>query len=121
MTNDGVLSELAYRRHDLVADSADLARTAAGEDTPANFLGSTGHRPAEHNSGRSGIRIRLGRGGKQSVGVGVKGRREDLVGRAVFDDLAQIHHRYPVRHVPHQRQIMRNDGETDMRLLQNVA
>ena len=48
-------------------------------------------------------------GGEQRLGIGVMGRREDLLDRALLHDLAEIHHRHPVGDVAHQRQVVADE------------
>ncbi len=47
--------------------------------------------------------------GQKRLGIGVVGGREDLVGAAQFDDMAQVHDHHPVRQVAHDRQVVADE------------
>jgi hypothetical protein len=50
--------------------------------------------------------IGFGHGREQRFGVRVLGVQEQLIGQAVFDQLAHIHHRHPIANVFHDAQVV---------------
>ena len=66
----------------------------------------------------------IGRGGQQRLRVGMLRIGEQLVGRRIFDDAAEIHDRDLARDVPHDGQIVGDEqiGEAELllQLLQQV-
>ncbi len=59
-----------------------------------------------------------GQRGEQGPGVGVARVREELAGGGHLDDLAEVHHRDPVAHVAHDRQVVGDEdvGEAELGL-----
>ena len=83
-------------------------RQVAGEDlargAPWRSCGSaTGHRR------------------QQRGGVGVARVREELVGGRELDDLAEVHHRDPVAHVAHDRQVVGDEDHRQPEVALQVA
>ena len=88
-TGGGVVSQISPMRR-----GQRLAKTQ-----PFGGSSGLGMLPARMMSGGGGVRIRPWRGGEQRGGVGMVGRGEDDVGRAVLDDAAEIHDGHLVGHV----------------------
>ena len=55
-------------------------------------------------------------GGEQGLSVRVKGSAKDRLGRAQFDDLAQVHHSDAVADVLHYAQIVRDEEVSETKL-----
>ena len=53
--------------------------------------------------------------------VGVVRMREQLLGRTVLDDLAELHHRHAVAHLCGHAKIVRDEQHSEMELLANVG
>ena len=100
-----------------------------GDLHPGRRLGAPGHRhraavaeraaglrgerrldlPGDARALRSGVRVRARDRGQQRARVGVVRVREQLVGRGLLHDPAQVHHRDPVADVVDHRQVVRDE------------
>ena len=48
---------------------------------------------------------------EQRFGIGVIGRVKDLIGRAQFHHMAEIHHHHTIRQVPHDREVVADEEQ----------
>jgi hypothetical protein len=58
--------------------------------------------------------------GQQRLGVGVDGPHVELLGRRHLDDLAEVHDRDAVRHVPHHAQVVSDEDVGEVQLVLEV-
>ena len=58
----------------------------------------------------------LGHDGEERACVGVLRRRQQLLGRPLLDDAAEVHHRHAVGDVPGEPEVVRDDEDADARL-----
>src|SRR5699024_6219571 len=61
--------------------------------------------------------IQPGYGRNQSLCIGVPGFVEDFIGRAVFDDAAQIHDGNVVTDIAHDAEVMRNEKKCQIKFV----
>ena len=57
---------------------------------------------------------------QEALGIGVARRVEDLPAGADLDDLAEVHYRDAIRHVPHHRQLVRDEQHGQPELVAQV-
>lgn len=71
----------------------------------------------QHDAVHLGRGVRHGDGGEQSLGVGVQRILEDVLGSAVFHQVAQIHNTHGVGDMLHHGQIVGNEQIGELILL----
>jgi hypothetical protein len=80
---------------------------AAGVEAAARGrVGGAGRLAVQRDPFAGRAEDRLGDRREQRAGIGMARRLEDLVGGAELDDLAEVHHRDPVAHVPDDGEVM---------------
>ena len=80
-----------------------------------------GRRVARDDDAKA-LLLRIGRRhrAEQRARVRMQRRRVELLGRALLDDLAEVHHRDALADVPHDAEIVRDEEEGDAELVLQI-
>src|SRR6478735_2148945 len=95
-----------YQLRSLSPAASSRYRAAAVEGAAARRVARVGNITAQNDLPPRRVRIRVGRGGKERLGVGMVRRVVDQTFGADLDDATQIHYGHSRRDMAHDGEIM---------------
>ena len=93
----------------LLADFADLGKATGVKTAAWGRINGAGHSALQDDPFPTGGLVYHWHGSHQRLSVRVHRVRKDLVGRPLFDDLAQVHDRHPVADMLDDAQIVSDE------------